>query len=244
VISEHGGFGDGRRRGRRQAQWRFARFFLSFLAVAVIGVYGYQIGIASGQARSAQLAADLERFQQDNLDLRERLARTVQNSSRAEQDLQALRQRYAAEVPQGEIAGLLGQVRTQLHAGVDAARLAFLIGAAGQPARCGEAPVSKRFAPRTPIAQGPVSAVRFADRIVVTGTGHAALSPEGLPEAWYDPAKPVQIEFRTLDGQAAQIEGVLPLAHAMVVDGREYRFSLIAANRPFIEVAAQACALP
>jgi hypothetical protein len=244
VISASASFGEGRRRRRREVYWRLARFFLSFLAVVVIGVYGYQIGVAAGQARSAQLEADLERFQQDNLDLRDRLAGTLESSSRAEQDLEALRRRYTAEVPHGEIAELLGQVQEQLHAGVDLERLAFLIDAAGQAVRCEGGPVSKRFAPRTPVTQGPVSAVRFADRIVVTGTGQAALSADGLPEAWFDPAKPVQVEFRTLDGQAVQIEGLLPLTHAMVVDGQEYRFSLIAATAPFVEVAAQACAFP
>jgi hypothetical protein len=244
VIGASTGFGDGRRRRRRQVYWRFGRFFLSFLAVAVIGAYGYQVGVAAGQARSAQLEADLERFQEDNLDLRDRLAGAVESSSRVQQDLEELRRRYAAAVPQGEIAELLGQVQEQLHAGVDLERLAFLIDAAGQSAVCEGVPISKRFAPRTPVTQGPISAVRFADRIVVTGTGQAALNAEGLPEAWFDPAKPVQVEFRTLEGQAVQIEGVLPLTHAMVVGGQEYRFSLIAANPPFVEVAAQACAFP
>ncbi len=155
-----------------------------------------------------------------------------------------MRRRYALDVPQGELARLLQRVEAQLQAGVDPDRLAFLIDAAATPASCEGQPVTKRFMPRTPISTGPISFVRFDDRITVTGTGEPARNPDGLAEAWYDPAFPVRLEFRTLNGAVSSVEGIVPLIHRMVVDGREYRFSVVAGERWFVEVTAQSCAFP
>jgi len=74
--------------------------------------------------------------------------------------------------------------------------------------------------------------------------GEAARNAEGLAEAWFDPAAPVRVDFRTLDGEVATVEGVVPLSHQMVVDEREYRFSVVAGERSFLEITAQACAFP
>jgi cell division protein FtsB len=237
-------FGDTRRRRRRLFYWRLLRALFAVLAVVVIGGYAYQVGVSADQARTDKLEADLARFQQSNLDLGDRLALTTQRSSQAEQALEELRRRYALDVPQGERADLLERVEAQLQAGADPARLAFLIDAAATPASCDGQPLTKRFMPRTPVSTGPLSFVRFDDRITVTGTGQPARNPEGLPEAWYDPSYPVRLEFRTLDGAVTSVEGTLPLNHGMVVDGREYRFSVVPGERWFVEVSAQSCAFP
>jgi hypothetical protein len=50
-----------------------------------------------------------------------------------------------AEVPDGELAALLGRVEGQLRAGVEPARLAFLIEAAGEDTACVEAPITNAF---------------------------------------------------------------------------------------------------
>jgi hypothetical protein len=94
--------------------------------------------------------------------------------------------------------------------------------------------------PRTPVSAGPLSWVRFDDRVVVTGEGEPALSEAGLAEAWYDPARPIRLQFRTLDGASSMIEGVLPFTHRMVVDGTEYRFSAVSTAPRFLEVTGRA----
>src|SRR5688572_31915629 len=175
------------------------RFLFGLIAVLGVGIYGYQVGISAGHARSTQLEAELMRFQHANLDLRDRIAVIDKRSEEAEAALEDMRQRYAADIPTGEVADLLEQVRNQLGAGVAPERLAFLIDAVGLDA-CGSAPITKRFMPRTPISTGPRSFVRFDDRITVTGEGESVRNEAGLPEAWYDPAKPVRLEFRLLDG--------------------------------------------
>jgi hypothetical protein len=243
-MAGYGTFGDSRRWRRHQAQWRVARFLFGLMAVLGVGVYGYQVGISVGHARSEQLEADLARFQRVNLDLRARIAVVGKRSEAAEAALEGMRQRYAADILTGEIAELLEQVRNQLGAGVEPERLAFLIEAAGLNA-CQSAPVTKRFMPRTPISTGPRSFVRFDDRITVTGEGEPARNEAGLPEAWYDPAMPVRLEFRMLDGTSTSIEEIVPFTHQMAVDGKEYRFSAVqGGDRRFLQMTAQACPLP
>ena len=244
MIGSYASLGTHRRRGRRRGYWAALRFLLGLAAVAAVGGYGYQVGVSASQAWTEKLEADLQRFQEDNLGLRDELGQTALSASNAQTALADLRRRYAAEVPDGEIAALLEQVEGQLRAGVDGARLAFLIDAAGQDPGCVEAPVTKRFQPRTPITTGAVSAVRFGDRITVTATAESAVDASGQPEAWYDPARPVQVVFRTLDGRELKVEGALPLTHRVLVDGLEYRFSAIAGPPSFVEVTGQACRFP
>ena len=244
MMASYGTFGESRRRRRRAVWWSVVRFISAVVAVLAVGTYAYQVGVSANQARTAQLEADLVRFQDANLDLRDRMVAASKESAEAEAALESMRQRYAAAIPNGEAADLLAQVRAQLAAGVEPERLAFLIEAAGLGDACQSAPVTKRFMPRTPISTGPWSYVRFDDRITVTGEGESARNEAGLPEAWYDPAKPVRLEFRTLDGGASSIEGIVPFTHRMVVDGKEYRFSAVSGEGRFLEVTAQACALP
>ena len=240
MIASYGTFGETRRRQRRQAWWSVIRFMSAVVAVFAVGMYAYQVGVSANQAHTAQLEADLVRFQQANLDLRDRIAAASKLSADAEAALESMRQ----QIPSGEAAELLAQLRAQLAAGVAPERLAVLIEAAGHGDACRSEPVTKRFMPRTPISTEPPSWVRFHDRIIVTGQGESARNEAGLAEAWYDPAKPVRLEFRTLDGGITSIEGIVPFTHRMVVDGKEYRFSAMSGERRFLEMTAQACPLP
>lgn len=230
-------------RRRRAGRLRVLQFLLGVvLVLAVVGL-AYRVGLSASQVRTAKLEADLVRLQDANLDVHERAAFAERRSRQAEVALAALRERYAEEVPTGTLASLLARIEEQMLAGADPARLAVLIEAGAMEACQGE-PVTKRFVPRTPIDTRAVSAVRFDDRVIVSGSGRPAHDEQGLAEAWYDPAAPVRVDFRTLDGEVASIEGVLPLRHQMVVDGREYRFALMAGERAFVQITAQPCPLP
>ncbi len=244
MIGSYASLGTHRRRSRRRGYWTMFRFLLGLGAVAAVGGYGYQVGVSASQVWTDKLEADLQRFQEDNLGLRDELAQAALSASSAQMALERLQRRYDAEVPDGVLAELLGTVAGQLRAGVDPERLAFLLDAAGQEPGCVEAPVTKRFRPRTPLTTDPVSAVRFGERIIVTASAESALAANGQPEAWYDPSRPVQLVFRTLDGQERRVEGTLPLAHRMLVDGLEYRFSAIAGPTSFVELTGQACPFP
>jgi hypothetical protein len=244
MMGSYPSFGDTRRRRRRLFYWGVLRLLVAVLAVTGVGAYAYQVGVSADQARTDKLEADLLRFQQSNLDLRDRLTLTAQRFDQAETALDELRRRYAESVPQGEVAELLRRLQAQLQAGVAPERLAFLIDAAAAAESCAGAPVTKRFMPRTAVSTGPVSFVRFDERITVTGSGESVRTADGLPEAWYDPALPVRIDFQTLDGAVVGVEDIVPFTYSMVVDRQEYRFSVVAGERRFVEITAQACALP
>ena len=79
------------------------------LAVLGVGGYGYQVGVSANQARTGQLEAELSRFQDANLDLRDQIGLIRQQSAQAERALQSMRQRLAAEIPNDAAADLLGQ---------------------------------------------------------------------------------------------------------------------------------------
>jgi cell division protein FtsB len=243
-MANYGTFGEPRRHRRRQAFWRVFRFLFAVMAVLGVGSYGYQVGVSADQARTGQLEGDLARLQQANLELRDEIALTRQRSSEAEAALGHMRERYAAEIPSGAAADLLARLRAQLGAGVEPERLAFLIEAAALDDDCQDEPVTKRFMPRTPLSTGPLSYVRFGDRITITGEGESARNEAGLAEAWFDPSLPIRLEFRTMDGATTTIEGTVPLTHQMVVEGMEYRFSAVSAEPRFVEMTAQTCALP
>jgi hypothetical protein len=243
-MMAYGTLGEYRRRRRRAALWRMLQF-VAFVAVIVgTGTYAYQVGVSASEATAIKLEDDLERFQRDNLALRDRLAADARRVEEAQHGLRALRQRYDADIPKGALRTLLGEVERQLEDGVDPERLALLIELAGRPARCSAEPDTKRFMMATPVALDVVNAVRFGEgRIVVTGQGDSARNDNGLAEAWFDPAAPVRLTFRTLGGESEDVSGPLPLRHRMVVDDVEYRFSAVAGERAFVEITAQACAI-
>lgn len=240
-----GTLGEYRRRRKRAVYLRFLQIIL--LAASLFGTasYAYQVGVSASQAKADKLADKLERFQSDNLHLRDRLADEAAQADEVEQALASLEQRYRAEVPKGELQELLQEVREQIENGVEAERLSLLIQAAGRPAACAEAPEIKRLMPATSVGGEAVNAIRFGDgRILIRGEGTSARNEEGLAEAWFDPAAPVRITFTTLAGEVDEVEGILPLQHRMVVGDSEHRFSIIAGQRAFVEITGQTCRLP
>jgi hypothetical protein len=237
-------FGEPRRHRRRQAMWRVFRFGFAMAAVFGVGIYGYQVGVSASQARTDQLEADLIRFQRANLDLRDDATLARQQSEQAQAALASVQQRLATEVPSGVAADLWAQLQTQLDAGIAPERLALLIDAAGLEDACQTEPETKRLLPRTPISTGPLSYVRFDGRLIITAEGESARNQAGLAEAWFDPAKPVRLKVRTIDGAVTDVEGIVPLTHQMAFDGREYRLSVVSSAPHFVEITAQACELP
>jgi hypothetical protein len=213
-------------------------------AVLGVGGYGYQVGVAASQVRADQLEAEVLGLQRGNLELRDRLDAADRQAEAAHAELAQVRERFATEMPSGVAAELLAQLRAQLEAGVEVERLSVLIAAAGLEEVCTGEPETKRFVPRTPISTGPLSYVRFDGRIIVTAEGESALNAAGLPEAWFDATRPVRLEIRTIDGAISQVEGIVPFTHRLVFDGREYRLNAMSGRPPYLEMTAQACALP
>ena len=155
------------------------------------------------------------------------------------------RRRYADEVPNETEKAILDLVRQRQADGVSLGRLAFVVSEAREDPTCVTDPVTRRFVVQTPIFNSGNGSVSFANNtVVVTAEGTPSRSGAGAPEAWFDPAAELIARFAHIGGTVSETRGVLPLQHAMVVDGVEYRFGLVAGDRSFVNVTADACQYP
>ncbi|MGF1563423.1 MAG: hypothetical protein ACFB3T_14740 [Geminicoccaceae bacterium] len=239
-------FGEQRRRRRREFWWRSLRLALFIGVIAAAASYAYQVGVAQNTTEVERLRGDIESLLASNQELQERAGAAMQLARQAKQRADELAERYAAEVPRGDLRLLLDLIEGKLSEGVPAERIGFVVSAVTRERECDPNTETKRFLVRTPVGTGPVSAVSFADdRITVTGIGEPARNEEGEREAWFDSSKEVSLRFLKLDGEMLTAEGRLPLAHAMVLDGREYRFlAKSAPEQGFVEITGQSCAYP
>ena len=122
-------------------------------------------------------------------------------------------------MPEGFYEDMLSDLREKRAAGVSEERLAFLIATAEDVEDCSEDTATKRFLVRTPISQGANDSIAFGD---------GALT----------------LTVTALGGAESVAEGLLPLHHAVIEDGREYRFTARAGARGFLEVTGTSCAFP
>jgi hypothetical protein len=229
-----------RRRSRRGQQgWSIWRKLFKFLTLAAMlgatGFYGFQVGqkLAGEQIAAAQ--AEITRLTQADAEARDRAARL--EAERDEQKARAddLAAKYAQVAPSEEMKDLTAALRTKLDSGLDAKRLGFVIANADRPKRCG-AETTKRFMVKTAKFDGAATWVRFADLITVSAEGTGA----GAEQA-FDPDKPVTVRFTPIGGKDVEIQGKLPLQHAMVVKGGEYRFTVSPGAKGFVEVTGDRC---
>jgi hypothetical protein len=231
-------------RYREKAAQKVANFisFLLVIAMSVgVGIWmGRQFGAESVitlKHQNKSLNTQVEELQTALTDLR---AEAQTANTRYEQ----LRAEYNAAVPEGPMQDLLRLVKQQLDEGMEPGRLAFLIRSARPPTGCTEAD-SKRFIVSTPTYKGENSAVTIADgTVVIFGAGASAKNAQGQPEAWYDPAQGVTVTFKNAAGETEEKTGVLPIRHSVVVEDREYRFTIEEGSRSFARVVYDSCAYP
>jgi hypothetical protein len=231
-----------RRRSRRgQQSWHiwFKLFKLAVLvgAIGASGFYGYEVGQRLSLEEMAGLRLEIERLTTSEAAQRDEVTKlqvALEDTRKRADDFQA---KYEQVAPSDELKEVLALVRTKLGSGLDLKRLAFVISSAEKPHHCGEA-ATKRFMVETPTFHGGSTWVRFADLITVTAGG---IGGNNGADQWFDPDKPVTVKFTVIGGKEAQISGKLPLQHAMVVKGGEYRFTVSAGARGFIEVTGDRC---
>lgn len=238
------GLRESRARRRRQIWWSVAKWVLALALIVAAGVYAYYAGTNLAQR-------EVQRQQEEILGLEAQLDNLNQEKEKILLQTKAIARRakewerqYKADIPDDNVRQLLTAVRAKLDAGLNADRLAFLIDAAQEPHDCEEDPASKRFIVKIDNRSNGNDSVSFHKAVVVTASAPAAVDENGNKQGWYDPGKPLKVTFRHLNGSSKEIEGVLPLHHAMIVESNEYRFSLVAGDRGFITVTGQRCSYP
>jgi hypothetical protein len=221
-----------------------ARFLALSGALVVTALISYSFGreelesgVRSFQEEIHQMELREDALQQENANLR-----VV--AEKAKLTVAQVERRYEQDVPKGDRRDLLDLVTGRLEAGVAPDRLAFLIESASKPVSC-EPVETKRFLLRTPLYNGANTSVSFANEaVLVTGMGASAKTADGLPQAWYDPAQPIDLILRRIDGTEVEVTGVLPIQKSIEHGGAEHRFLIRPGARGFVQVSAERCAYP
>lgn len=235
---------DSERRYRRRVWGGVIRFLILVGVVVATAMTAYEFGAEDIEGQRRLHQEQLLEFEQARSAAEQEAANLRVEVEKARLAVEEWERRYEADVPTGGRLALLGLVSERLAAGVDPERLAFLIKAAEDKRDCEEVE-TKRFLVRTPLYDGANTSVTFANEAVaVTGSGESETTDAGLPQAWYDPEKPVSLVFTRIDGQTTEISGTLPLQQSVVHDGVEHHFLVRPGARGFAQVAAERCAYP
>ena len=239
------GLKEGRRMAVRARRWTLVKRFLLVAAVVAVGVFAYETGATRMQFRIERMEerlaaqdADIARLEAEKAELDRRRLAAVQSET-------SLQARYDRDVPTGGRKEVFELLLERIDAGLDEARIAFLLREAEAEPDCDPEPVTKRFVLATPLHDGANASAQFAGgTITVTGEGAAELTEAGLPHAWFDPAGPVTLRFTAIGGDATEAQGKLPLDHSVRLAGNEYRFAARAGDRSFVHVTALRCDFP
>lgn len=239
------GLHESRWRRRRTLRWRVIKALLVLALLLAAGLFAYETGSMLAQMPVRDLEQQVARLNQDIEALRQANAQLDATAKAAKESEAAWQQRYEADAPMGESKELFNLLRDRMAAGVEARRLAFVIGATSNGRTCGDGAATKRFMVKTPLYQGANDQVSFGrETITITAEGANAVNAAGKAEGWFDPAKPVTVRFTEIGGKTSVKTGTLPLHHAMVAGGQEYRFTVVKGPTGFVKVSGKRCKFP
>jgi len=239
------GLRESKNRRRRQFRTTLFKWTVALCLIVAAGTYAYLSGkeLSQGEVNTlkgkiASLEADAANLEQKNTELQTEISG---ERARAEE----WRQRYTREVPSGDLKDLFDLTQQKIESGVSVDRLRFVVGAAENRENCDGKPVTKRFIVQTPLHSGANGFVAFADgTITLTAVGVPARDSLGNPEAWFDPAEPVNIRIVHIGGKSENVSGKLPLNPSIVFGNNEYRFSVVKGSRGFVQVTGTRCDYP
>lgn len=241
------GLSDNRNRLRRRRQvFGFVARWGLVLAVGLgVGLWARNIGTEVANQEVRVLESRLFDITTESATLRSEIA-GLTAALHAERDrVDEWRARYEADVPNPQEMEILAAARQRIASGISNTRLNAVISLARDDVACESLGNTKRFIVNNEIQSGANGSVSFANgAITITASGEAARNADGQPVGWFDPAKPIVATFSHLGGETFQAEGLLPLHHAVAVGNREYRFSLVAGARAFVQVTGEVCPFP
>jgi hypothetical protein len=239
------GLHDSRSRRRRSLLWPILKFALLVVFLLALGLFAYEGGSMLAQRDVAVLDEQVAELETRVAELETRNSELEATTGAAESRASEWQERYRREVPEGESKVLFDLVQKRLAGGVEAERLADLIGALSTEQVCDSEPATKRFMVETPLFQGANDAVSFAkNTITVTAEGVTAFDASGNRESWFDPAQPITLRFAEIGGRTFEKSGTLPLRYSIVIGENEYQFSALAGDRGFVKMTGRRCAFP
>ena len=217
---------------------------LGVLAVIIISILiGFWLGKQYGAEHLITLKDEAAVLKIERDLLQESVTEFSATAQTANKRYQQLQEEVESIIPKGPMQDLVTLIRDQLKQGMDPERLSFVIRSTRPPTGCTD-PESKRFVINTPAYKGPESVASIADdTIAISGSGSSARNDKNLPEAWYDPAKRVEVIFKYNDKTETK-KRVLPIRYSVVSGDREYRFNIEAGARSFAKVTFDSCSYP
>jgi hypothetical protein len=232
-------------RYRRRRARNTVRTVIYICLLIITGMLSYDAGMDAAEQPVVELRREIDRVETEKRDLMRTMGDLSIEVEKARSQTRLLEAQYKREIPDTLTRQLVGALREKLSEGVTAERLAFVMRETNNKRACDDKPATKRFMVSTPLYKGPAGAVTFFDNAVtVTGTGDSARDSTGNPEAWFDPAKPIAVEFVHVEGGDGKATGALPLHHSLVVNDTEYRFSITQGPQGFVYIAGDRCKFP
>jgi hypothetical protein len=220
------------------------RWVLALGLIGGAGYYAYLTGSRLSESRVVALEDEIETLNEQVRTL------SAQNDGlRAEvlairQEAEGWRARYDQEIPQGALRELFQLLQTRQSSGVDVERLRYAIGAVENRRDCEDRTASKRLYVATPLQRSAQASGFAGGAVTMRVNGASARDGSGNPEAWFDPAQPVEISLVRPGGEAKSFTGVLPVHPVLIAGNQEYRFSVVSGPRGFVQVTLQRCAFP
>lgn len=232
-------------RYNRRKQERNARLMVSLAVYAVIALSGFWLGKHVAESDTRALTTSLDSIQVQYESLENELMAVRADLNTAQVRYQDLKSYYANLLPQeGPLPAILEQAKTQLEQGVEGKRLLYVLKTASPPEDCTD-PETRRIVVRTPIYNGGDSTTTIADGLVqITASGQSAQNKNRQPEAWYDPAQPVEVQFSLPDNGSKKAQGVMPLRDTLIFGNREYRFHFSKGAKSFMKITYDSCSYP
>ncbi len=227
-----------RDRERSRALWKGLASAAVFLGVSgVLAHQAYQFGKDVAAREITSLREEVDRLTGAETAARDRADRLAASLATAQTQAAEYRQRYDAVAPP-EVQDLLEQLRRRLAEGLPAERLRFAIAQAQEPRACSPAD-TRRFIVRTPASRSDRNSwVRFNNVVTVTAVGQGV---DGDRDERFDAEAEVTLVVTPLGGAPQEVSGRLPLRHALVVKGQEYRLLAAPGARGFLDVTADWC---
>lgn len=234
-----------RRRRRREFYGSLFRWGLVLAVGLGVGLWAKNIGSEVALQEVRVLEERVTEMSAESARLRSEIA-GLKAALRTERDrVVEWQERYDADVPTVDEARILAAARDRLSSGISTERLAAVVAMTRDDVACEPLGNTKRFVVNNEIRNGANDSVSFANgAITVTASGAAARNANGQPEAWFDAGMPVTAIFSHLGGESFQASGLLPLHQSVVVGDSEYRFSLVAGARSFVQVTGEVCPFP
>lgn len=231
-------------RRRRQRFWlQLAKAVVVLALLLAVGLFAYQMGVERQKALAVAAAEDTQGLRREKDELERSLAQAQQATRAVEAHAAELDARIRREQPQGELARLHALLAERLSAGVDPNRIAFAMSEM-QPARKCDQAESRRLILTLPQHRGTPPSVTVGGTLTATGEGVPAKGARGQAENWFDPAQPVRIRLVDPAGKRTALEGMLPLSRSLLVAGSEFRLTVSAGPRSFVEIRAERCPFP